>query len=159
MLELIPYRDVILVKKSRSLWGGVVKWFLRSDYLHSEYVVDDWLTFGTDLSRPAGVHPFGYRRGDYEIFRYYKEVSLLQKVILKEELQKATARTYDWQEALCLGLGLGCRGADKRYICISVILKSMEQAGMIPKGTYRNYRDFSVFTNSPYFFRADEKRR
>ena len=150
-MQLIPYRDVILVKKSSSFWGKVVQIFLKSEYLHSEYVVDDWLTFGTDLSRPANVHPFGYRRGDIDIYRYRMEISDLQKQIIMEELQKATALRYDWREALCVGMRFRCRGKDRRYICISVILKAMEKAGMLPKNTYRNYRDFSVFTDGSYF--------
>lgn len=150
-MELIPYRDVILVKKSKSFWGAVVKKFLRSEYLHSEYVVDTWLTFGTDLSRPANIHPFGYRRGDIDIFRYQWEISSLQESIIVEELQKATALGYDWKEALCIGFGKKCRGKGRRYICISVILHAMEKAGMLPENTYKTYRDFRVFSDSGYF--------
>ncbi len=150
-MQLIPYRDVILVKNADSMWGHVIKWFLKSPYLHSEYVVDDWLTFGTDLSRPANIHPFGYRRGDIDIFRYHKSISHSQKQIIMEELQKATALSYDWQEAFCIGLGLNCRGKERRYICISVILYAMERAGMLPQNTYKNYRDFSIFTDPRYF--------
>lgn len=153
-MQLIPYRDVILVKKSKSVWGRVIKLFLKSSYLHSEYVVDDWLTFGTDLSRPANIHPFGYRRGDIEIYRYHKTISHSQKERIMEELQKATHLGYDWQEALCVGLGLPCRGKNRRYICISVILYAMEQAGLLPPDSYKSYRDFSVFTHSPYFLRV-----
>lgn len=148
---MIPYRDVILVKKSKSFWGMVVKLFLKSEYLHSEYVVADWLTFGTDLSRPANIHPFGYRRGDIDIFRYKRNISSMQEKIIVEELQKVTALGYDWREALCLGFGKNCRGKDRRYICISVILQAMEQAGMLPKDTHKTYSDFSVFSNSGYF--------
>ncbi len=150
-MQLLPYRDVILVKKSSSFWGKIVKIFLQSEYLHSEYVVDNWLTFGTDLSRPANIHPFGYRRGDIDIFRYKWELSPLQEKIIVEELQKATALGYDWREALCIGFGKKCRGPSRRYICISVILQAMEQAKMLPERTSQTYRDFSVFTNSGYF--------
>ena len=150
-MQMIPYRDVILVKKSNSFWGKVVKLFLQSEYLHSEYVVDDWLTFGTDLSRPANIHPFGYRRGDIDVFRYIRDISPLQKKIIVEELQKATALQYDWREAVCVGLGKQCRGNDQRYICISVILHAMEKAGMMPENIYKTFRDFSVFTKSGYF--------
>ena len=150
-MQLIPYRDVILVKKSTSVWGVVVKCFLHSEYLHSEYVVDDWLTFGTDLSRPANVHPFGYRRGSIDIYRYRYDISKNQQQIIMEELQKATALQYDWREALCIGLGFKCRGKDRRYICISVILQAMEKAGMLPADIRKNYQDFSVFTDTHYF--------
>lgn len=150
-MRLIPYRDVLLVKNSDSFWSGIIKFFLKSDYSHSEYVVDDWLTFGTDFSHPASIHPFGYNLGDIDIFRYNHDITGYQKHIITEELQKSTKLDYDGIEALFVGLGLKYRGRNDRYICISLILKAMEAAEMLPPGTHTEYKDFTVFTDGKYF--------
>lgn len=150
-MQLIPYRDVILVKNSASFWAKAVKHFLSSEYSHSEYVVHSWLTFGTDLKRPASIHTFGYNLGDIDIFRYKWEITSSQKDIITEELQKSTNLSYDALEALFLGLGIKHKGKNNRYICISLILSAMEKAGMLPKGIAEKYTDFSVFTDGKYF--------
>jgi len=153
-MRLIPYRDVILIKNSDSIWSGIIKYFLDSEYSHSEYVIDDWLTFGTDLKRPASIHTFGYNLGDIDVFRYKWEITDVQKCVIAEELQKVTQLGYDKIEALFLGLGIKYRGRVDRYICISIILKAMETAGLLPKGIYMEYRDFTVFTDGKYFEKA-----
>lgn len=150
-MKLIPFRDVILVKKPKTFWGNITKLFLRSGYSHSEYVIDDWLTFGTDLNNPACIHSFGYNMQDIEIWRYKWDISDKQKELLVEFIQKSTKTKYDWLEALCLGLGLKYKGRDNRYVCISLILRAMEYAELLPKNTYKNYTDFSVFTSELYF--------
>ena len=150
-MKLIPFRDVILVKKPKTFWGKITKFFLKSEYSHSEYVIDDWHTFGTDLRNPACIHNFGYNMADIEIWRYKWDISDKQKDLLTEFIQKSTKTKYDWLEALCLGLGLKYRGKDSNYVCISLILKAMEYAGLLPINTYKNYNDFSVFTNGLYF--------
>ena len=150
-MQLIPYRDVLLIKNSDSFWSKAIKYFLSSEYSHSEYVIHDWLTFGTDLKRPASIHTFGYNLGDIDVFRYKWEITSPQQNIIKEELQKSTNLSYDALEALFLGLGIKHKGRNDRYICISVILSAMEKAGMLPKGTLLQYTDFSVFTDGKYF--------
>ena len=154
-MRLIPYRDVLLIKNSKSIWSGVIKYFLDSPYSHSEYVVDDWLTFGTDLRRPASIHTFGYNLGDIDVYRYKWGISDAQKCIIAEELQKATKLGYDGIEALFLGLGIKYKGRIDRYICISIILKAMETAGLLPLETYKEYRDFTVFTDGKYFEKVE----
>ena len=150
-MRLIPFRDVLLVKNSPSAWTRIIKFFLKSPYVHSEYVIDDWLTFGTDLNRPASIHTFGYSLCDVDIYRYKNEITDCQKYIITEELQKSTTLKYDASEALFLGLGLKSRGRDNRYICISLILKAMEKALLLPPDTYKSYTDFTVFTDGKYF--------
>ena len=152
-MKLIPFRDVLLVKNSDSFWASAVKFFLKSQYVHSEYVIDDWLTFGTDISRPASIHTFGYNLADIDIYRYKWDISDSQRCIITEELQKFTKLSYDSIEALFLGLGLKYRGRDNRYICISLILKAMEKAGMLPSDSYKIYKDFNVFTDGEYFIK------
>ena len=150
-MKLIPYKDVLLVKNSDSFWSGIIRFFLKSDYSHSEYVVADWLTFGTDLSRPASIHPFGYNLGDIDIFRYRWDISEEQKNIITKELQKCAKLNYDKMEAFFVGMGLKYRGRADRYICISIILKAMETAGMLPEGIHTDYQSFTVFTDGKYF--------
>ena len=149
-MKLIPYSDVLLVKKSRSFWAYLVKNFLRQEYIHSEYVVSDWLTMGTDLSRPVSVSPFGYNISEIDIYRLKMPPTERQKEIIIEELQKATKLKYDWWEAACLGLCIPIRD-NGRYICISLITEILEKAGCICEGCHRRFKGFDIFTKSGYF--------
>ena len=149
-MKLIPYCDVLLVKKSKSIWSGIIKLFLRQKYTHSEYVVSDWLTMGTDLIRPVSVAPFGYNIADVDIYRLKTSLTHEQEEIVIEFLQKATKIKYDWWEAVCVGLGLPNK-QNSRYICISLIVQALEDAKCLPKGTHEQYRGFDVFTESGYF--------
>jgi hypothetical protein len=149
-MRLIPYRDILLVKKSKSVWTGIIKLFLKQKYIHSEYVISDWLTVGTDLSRPVSVMPFGYNIADIDIYRMVYPPTENQQTIIIEELQKHTKIKYDWWEAVCVGLGIPTKD-DKRYICISLIVSALEKAGCIPEGIGHEYKGFDVFTKSGYF--------
>lgn len=153
-MQLIPYRDVILVRKSKGFWNNVVKIFLKSEYSHSEFVIDDWLTFGTDLKRPAGIHPYGYNMQDVDIYRLKNPLTKKQEEIIKAYLQNILSYKYDVVEAVCVGLNLKCRGRSERFICISLILDAYEKAGALPKGTSKKYTDFTVFSQSPYFVKV-----
>jgi len=129
----------------------IIKFVLRQPYSHSEYVVSDWLTVGTDLSRPVSIQPFGYNISDVEIWRLKHDVDEDQDDIIIEFLQKATKIKYDWWEAVCVGLRLPFKHKKDRYICISLIIQAMEKAGVIPEGTNKKYAAFDVFTKSGYF--------
>jgi hypothetical protein len=174
-MKLIPYRDVILVKKSKSVWAGLIKFFLKQPYIHAEYVISDWLTVGTDLSRPVSVRPFGYNMADIEIWRLKAPLTLEQQAIIVEELQKSTKLKYDWWEAVCVGLGIPTKD-DKRYICISLIINALKKANALHCGNFASkdgvknpcgalhcsvkdrvgsYKGFNVFTKSGYFERMD----
>jgi hypothetical protein len=138
-MKLIPYRDIILVKKSKSVWAGIIKLFLKQPYIHAEYVIGDWLTVGTDLSRPVSVRPFGYNMADVEIWRLKSELTERQQAIIVEELQKSTKIKYDWWEAVCVGLGVPTKD-DKRYICISLIVSALQKAGCLPEAICDNVK-------------------
>lgn len=150
---LIPFKDIILVKKQNSIWSKLITTFLndKNGYIHSEYVIDNWLTVGADISRPVSIHPFGYNLKEIDIFRYIGDISPRQENIITEYIQKATKTSYDIPEAVCVGLGLPCKGKDENYICISLITEIMEKAGMLPKGIGEKYPGFTVFTDSGYF--------
>lgn len=153
-MQLIPYRDVILVKKSNGFWNNVVKFFLKSEYSHSEFVIDDWLTFGTDLKRPAGIHFLGYNMQDVNVYRLKQSLTKHQEEIIKSYLQNILSYKYDVVEAICVGLNFKCRGRNERFICISLILDAYEKAGVLPQGTSKKYTDFTAFSQSPYFIKV-----
>lgn len=154
-MQLIPYRDVILVKNTKGILSAVIRFLLKSEYSHSEFVIDDWLTFGTDFSRPASIHTFGYNMHEIDVFRLKKPLEERQIDIIKEYLQNALKLRYDLIEALCVGLKLKCRGRSKRFICISIILDAYEKAGVLPAGASEKYEDFSSFSKSPYFEKVE----
>ena len=149
-MKLIPYSDVLLVKKSHSFWGYAVKAFLRQKYIHSEYVISDWLTMGTDIKRPVSVLPFGYKISEIDIYRLKKPPTDRQREIIIEELQKASKMKYDWWEAICAGFSIPVRD-NNRYICISLITEALEKAGCICIGCHRRFKGFDIFTESGYF--------
>ena len=151
-MKLIPYRDILLVKKSRSFWAYVVKICLKQEYIHSEYVISDWLTMGTDLKRPVSISAFGYNISDIDIYRLKVPPTEKQTEIIIEELQKATKMKYDRWEAVCVGLGLPIRD-NSRYICISLITEALEKAGCLCQGCHRRFKGFDIFTSSGYFER------
>lgn len=158
---LIPFKDVLLVKKQNNLWSKVIDTFLddKDGYVHSEYVVDDWMTVGTDIKRPVSIHPFGYNLNEIDIYRYIGEITPRQKEIITESIQKLTKTKYDVLEAVCLGAGLSCKGKKNNFICITLITQIMEKAGMLPKGTINNYKGFSVFTESGYFKKVKQEQK
>lgn len=153
---LMPFYDVLLVKKKTSLWSRTIDRFLNDEngYVHSEYVIDDWLTLGTDIKKTVNIHPFGYNLKEIDIYRYIGTISDRQKEMLTENIQKLTKTKYDISEAVCVGLGLSCSGKDNRYICITLITEVMEKAGLLPRNISKKYKGFEVFTKSGYFNKA-----
>lgn len=150
-MQFIPYRDVILVKNAKGVLGAVIRKLLKSEYSHSEFVIDDWLTFGTDFSRPASIHTLGYNMHEMDVYRLKKPLDNRQIDIIKAYLQNALRLKYDLTEAVCVGLNMKCRGRSNRFICISIILDAYEKAGVLPEGTSNKYKDFTSFSKSPYF--------
>jgi len=156
-MQLIPYRDVILVKNTKGILSAAIRFLLKSEYSHSEFVIDDWLTFGTDFSRPASIHTFGYNMHEIDIYRLKVPLNSKQIDIIKEYLQNALKLKYDVIEAVCVGLNLKCRGKSNRFICISINLDAYEKAGALPVGTSNLYKDFTSFSQSSFFEKVEMK--
>lgn len=148
-----PYKDILLIKKNNNIWSKVINRFVndKNGYIHSEYVIDNWLTLGTDLKRPVSIHSFSYNIKDIDVFRYQGNISSKQKEIIDACILKLLESTYDTLEAICVGLKLSCKGSATNFICISLIVEIMEKAGLLPKGINGKYKDFTVFTDSSYF--------
>ena len=154
---LIPYKDVLLVKKGSSLWSKIINAFIRDErgYIHSEYLIGDWLTFGTDLKRPVSIHTFMYNSKDIDIYRFIGNISDKQKQIIDRNILEISGSNYDTLEAVCVGLKLPCKGSYDNFICISLIVEIMKKAGLLPSGINEKYKDFTVFTKSGYFKKVD----
>jgi len=149
-MRLIPYRDILLVKKSNSFIDNLVRLFLKQDYTHSEYVIDKWHTISTNINSPVAIKPFGYNIQSLDIYRLKEDLSSGQIDIITEQLQKATKTKYDIIEAICVGLGIN-HDDDKRYICITLITEALESAGVLPVDLHKRFKGFDVFTKSGYF--------
>jgi DNA modification methylase len=149
-MKLIPYRDILLVKKSNSLIDNIVRMFLKQEYTHSEYVIDQWHTISTNFDSPVSVRHFGYNMCSVDIYRLKNDLTSEQVDIITEQLQKLTKVKYDLLEAFCIGLGIKHKDNDK-YICITLITQALEAAGILPEGLHNQYKGFDVFTKSGYF--------
>lgn len=138
--------DIILKKNSRKPISRIIQYVTKGVYSHSEIYVGDW-TIIDAMPNGVKVRLFDSSLGEFDAFRYYRDLTEDEQIKIEEFLQRAINCKYDFVE-LALQLFHIKRRLNKKYICISLICEAFQYAGL-EIGDWQ--QGFSQIYESKYF--------
>lgn len=138
--------DIILCKNSKNPISALIRFFTKDIYNHAEIYLGNYIICD---SMPNGVkvRTFDKSLKEFDAFRYTGTITPEQDAKIEEFIQKAINSKYDFLQLLLQALHIDF-GESKKYICIELVIKAFEYAG-IDMGEWK--QGFKQITNSEKF--------
>ncbi len=126
-MQLKKY-DVLLKKNGKSLVSKVIHLFTKDIYNHAQIYIGDYHIIDA-MPNGVKVRNFDSSLGEFDAYRYTKPISKKQAEMIEEFLQKAINHKYDFLQLLLQAFNLNI-GTSNKYICIELVTKAFEYAGL-----------------------------
>lgn len=142
--------DIILCKNPKKIHQKVVCWFTKNKYFHAEIYVENYHIIDDNIGG-VKIRNFDNTLGEFDAYRYYREILPEEKELIDEFLQKSLNSRYDfWELVLQAFKKRGKR--NNKYICISLLMEAFKYAGL-EVGSWK--QGFEQVCDSKYFFKIN----
>lgn len=124
----------LLFVRGRSWVGRLVQTVTRSPYSHVAIVLDELHVAETNWRYPLKIRHIRYRQQDYDVYRYYGELTPEQQTVMNVFLREHLNTPYDWRQSLSHGVylltGLPIYDAADRMNCSETVDRMFAAAGI-----------------------------
>lgn len=148
-MKLKPY-DIILCKNNKTLVQKIIRKVTNNVYTHSEIYVGDYHIID-DTLQGVKVRNFDSTLGQFDVYRYHRELTEKEKYDIEEFLQKALNTKYDIWEVFMQLFHLRSKD-NKKYICISLLMEAFRYANVKIDEWQQG---FTQVSNSEYFIKIN----
>lgn len=148
---VLKENDIILVKTNRNIISKIIHKVTKDVYNHAELYLGNYIILDA-MPNGVKVRPFDNKLGEFDCYRYKGKITASQKAKINEFIQKNINNKYDFI-ALVMQLFNIQFDTPKKYICIELVLKAYEYAGL-PVGKWQ--KGFKQVTDSIYFRKVNK---
>lgn len=123
----------IIVYKGNTLTSRIIKWFLKSQYVHVGVLLDEWHIVDIDWRYHLKIRHLDYSVDEYEVYRYGGLTDIHKRQMVKFLRQKLNTQYSMWENIRYLmsqWFGLKLKDNVQRYNCSEMIVDMFHYGGI-----------------------------
>jgi uncharacterized protein YycO len=126
-MQLKKY-DLILKKNGKSPISKLIHFFTKDIYNHAELYLGNYIICDA-MPNGVKIRTFDSSLKEFDAFRYTGTITSEQDAKIEEFIQKSINAKYDFLQLIFQALHINF-GVSKKYICIELVIKAFEYAGL-----------------------------
>lgn len=126
-MELKKY-DVLLKKNGKSIINKIIHFCTNDIYNHAQLYIGDYHIVDA-MPNGVKIRNFDNSLGEFDVYRYTGKITNEQYKKIEEFIQKTINAKYDFLQLMLQALHINF-GTPKKYICIELVIKAFEYAGV-----------------------------
>lgn len=126
-MELKKY-DILLKKNGKSIINKIIHFCTNDIYNHAQLYIGDYHIVDA-MPNGVKIRNFDNSLGEFDVYRYTGKITNEQYKKIEEFIQKTINAKYDFLQLMLQALHINF-GTPKKYICIELVIKAFEYAGI-----------------------------
>lgn len=126
-MELKKY-DILLKKNGKSIINKIIHFCTNDIYNHAQLYIGDYHIVDA-MPNGVKIRNFDNSLGEFDVYRYTGKITNEQYKKIEEFIQKTINAKYDFLQLMLQALHINF-GTPKKYICIELVIKAFEYAGV-----------------------------
>lgn len=126
-MELKKY-DILLKKNGKSIINKIIHFCTNDIYNHAQLYIGDYHIVDA-MPNGVKIRNFDNSLGEFDVYRYTGKITNEQCKKIEEFIQKTINAKYDFLQLMLQALHINF-GTPKKYICIELVIKAFEYAGV-----------------------------
>lgn len=120
--------DIILKKNAKNIIQKIICKVTKDKYFHAEVYLGDYHIVDA-MPNGVKIRNFDNSLGEFDVYRYTGKITNEQYKKIEEFIQKTINAKYDFLQLMLQALHINF-GTPKKYICIELVIKAFEYAGV-----------------------------